>query len=178
MKRVLVGCGVVLLLLVALGVGSLLWLKHQLSSPMAPPGAPTVELAVAKGVTGRGLGPQLVSQGLVRSPFLWHWSLKLRGNFSPKAGRHVVSPSMTMDELASALEGPPLPEDIAFSIIEGWRLRDTDAALSAAGYLCWRGKNLAKPRGWMDALRAYNLSDQYARTVRDWATAYAEGHTL
>jgi membrane-bound lytic murein transglycosylase B len=53
-----------------------------------------------------------------------------------------------------------------------------DAALSAAGYLCWRGKNLAKPRGWMDALRAYNLSDQYARTVRDWATAYAEGHTL
>ena len=53
-----------------------------------------------------------------------------------------------------------------------------DAALSAAGYLCWRGKDLAKPRGWMDALRAYNLSDQYARTVRDWATAYAEGHTL
>ena len=50
-----------------------------------------------------------------------------------------------------------------------------DAALSAAGYLCWRGKDLATPRGWMDALRAYNLSDQYARTVRDWATAYADG---
>ena len=53
-----------------------------------------------------------------------------------------------------------------------------DAALSAAGYLCWRGKHLDTPRGWMDALRAYNLSDQYARTVRDWATAYAEGHSL
>ena len=53
-----------------------------------------------------------------------------------------------------------------------------DAALSAAGYLCWRGKDLATPRGWMDALRAYNLSDQYARTVRDWATAYAKGHPL
>ena len=53
-----------------------------------------------------------------------------------------------------------------------------DAALSAAGYLCWRGKDLAKPRGWMNALRAYNLSDQYARTVRDWATAYADGHPL
>ena len=53
-----------------------------------------------------------------------------------------------------------------------------DAALSAAGYLCWRGKDLATPRGWMDALRAYNLSDQYARTVRDWATAYAHGHPL
>jgi membrane-bound lytic murein transglycosylase B len=53
-----------------------------------------------------------------------------------------------------------------------------DAALSAAGYLCWRGKDLATPRGWMEALRAYNHSDQYARTVRDWATAYADGHPL
>lgn len=53
-----------------------------------------------------------------------------------------------------------------------------DAALSAAGYLCWRGKDLATPRGWMNALRAYNHSDQYARTVRDWATAYADGHPL
>jgi membrane-bound lytic murein transglycosylase B len=53
-----------------------------------------------------------------------------------------------------------------------------DAALSAAGYLCWRGKDLSTPRGWMDALRAYNLSDQYARTVRDWATSYAAGHPL
>lgn len=53
-----------------------------------------------------------------------------------------------------------------------------DAALSAAGYLCWRGKDLSTPRGWMAALRAYNHSDQYARTVRDWATAYADGHPL
>lgn len=53
-----------------------------------------------------------------------------------------------------------------------------DAALSAAGYLCWRGKDLSTPRGWMDALRAYNYSDSYARTVRDWATAYADGHSL
>jgi membrane-bound lytic murein transglycosylase B len=53
-----------------------------------------------------------------------------------------------------------------------------DAALSAAGYLCWRGGDLSEPEGWMKALRAYNLSDQYARAVRDWATAYANGHPL
>ena len=51
-----------------------------------------------------------------------------------------------------------------------------DAALSAAGYLCWRGKDLSTPRGWISALRAYNNSGIYARAVRDWATAYAEGH--
>jgi len=53
-----------------------------------------------------------------------------------------------------------------------------DAALSAAGYLCWRGKDLATPRGWITALWAYNDSDVYARAVRDWATAYAAGHSL
>ncbi|MGB8406639.1 MAG: lytic murein transglycosylase [Mycobacterium sp.] len=53
-----------------------------------------------------------------------------------------------------------------------------DAALSAAGYLCYRGKNLATAHGWMEALRAYNMSDDYARAVRDWATAYANGRHL
>lgn len=53
-----------------------------------------------------------------------------------------------------------------------------DAALSAAGYLCFRGKDMSTPRGWMNALRAYNHSDSYARTVRDWATAYADGRSL
>ena len=53
-----------------------------------------------------------------------------------------------------------------------------DAALSAAGYLCWRGKDLSTPRGWIIALRAYNNSGVYARAVRDWATAYAAGHPL
>ena len=37
---------------------------------------------------------------------------------------------------------------------------------SAAGYLCFRGKDLATPAGWMNALRAYNHSDQYARAAR------------
>ncbi|MAS03772.1 MAG: hypothetical protein CL534_03650 [Ahrensia sp.] len=50
-----------------------------------------------------------------------------------------------------------------------------DAALSAAGYLCNRGGDLATPKGWMTALWAYNQSDPYARSVRDWATAYAAG---
>jgi membrane-bound lytic murein transglycosylase B len=53
-----------------------------------------------------------------------------------------------------------------------------DAALSAAGYLCWRGKDLATAKGWMSALLAYNDSEMYLRAVRDWATAYAAGHPL
>ena len=100
-----------------------------------------------------------------------------------------------VDSDAGALDGDP-DLDRAMGpmqfIPETWRLYGVDAnndgevspdnfddaALSAAGYLCWRGKDLSTPRGWMNALRAYNLSDQYARTVRDWATAYADGHPL
>ena len=50
-----------------------------------------------------------------------------------------------------------------------------DAALAAAGYLCYTGGDLATPTGWLKALRAYNDSEVYARSVRDWATAYASG---
>jgi membrane-bound lytic murein transglycosylase B len=53
-----------------------------------------------------------------------------------------------------------------------------DAALSAAGYLCWRGKDLATAKGWVTAMLAYNYSGMYLRAVRDWATAYAAGHPL
>jgi membrane-bound lytic murein transglycosylase B len=52
-----------------------------------------------------------------------------------------------------------------------------DAALSAAGYLCFRGGDLAISRGWTAALRAYNDSDLYARAVRGWAAAYARGRS-
>lgn len=48
-----------------------------------------------------------------------------------------------------------------------------DAALSAAGYLCWNGKNLATAQGWLNAIMAYNHSYAYARTIRNWATSYA-----
>ena len=53
-----------------------------------------------------------------------------------------------------------------------------DAALTAAGYLCNRGGDLGTAQGWMKAILAYNNSREYARSVRDWASAYAAGHPL
>ncbi|MFP5311719.1 MAG: lytic transglycosylase domain-containing protein [Actinomycetes bacterium] len=48
-----------------------------------------------------------------------------------------------------------------------------DAALSAATYLCARGRDLTTARGWTDAIYAYNQSDPYIRKVQAQATAYA-----
>lgn len=48
-----------------------------------------------------------------------------------------------------------------------------DAALSAADYLCGHGRDLTSPRGWTDAIYAYNQSDAYIRQVQVRAAEYA-----
>lgn len=135
MKRILLVLLAVLLLAAGAAGAAFVWAESQVNTAAAPPGAPAVEFTVPKGATGRRLGNQLAEQGLIRDARLWRWHLFRRGHFSPKAGRHKVSPSMTMAELSSALEGAPIPEDIPFVVIEGWRLRDTDEALAAAGLI-------------------------------------------
>lgn len=48
-----------------------------------------------------------------------------------------------------------------------------DAALSAATYLCARGRDLTTAQGWTDAIHSYNQSDPYIRQVRTQASSYA-----
>jgi UPF0755 protein len=135
MKRILVVLLGVLVLAAGAAAGTFFWVEGEAKRAAAAPGAATVEFTVPKGATGRALGPQLAAQGLIRDARLWRWHLFRRGQFAPKAGRHAVSPSMTMAELATALEGAPIPEDKPFVVIEGWRLRDTDEALATAGLI-------------------------------------------
>ena len=49
-----------------------------------------------------------------------------------------------------------------------------DAALSAAAYLCARGRDLTAGNGWTEAIYSYNQSDSYVDQVRRQATSYAE----
>ncbi len=135
MKRILIVLFGLVVLAVGAAAGTFFWVEREVQRAVAPPGAASVEFTVPKGATGRGLGPQLASQGLIRDARLWRWLLYRRGQFAPKAGRHAVSPSMSMAEIATALEASPIADDVPFSVIEGWRLRDTDAALAAAGLI-------------------------------------------
>ncbi|MBZ4398244.1 MULTISPECIES: endolytic transglycosylase MltG [Myxococcus] len=143
MKKVLAALAVVIVLAAVAGVGAFVVMEGAVNKAVAAPGAPVVEFTVPKGTSGRGLGGLLVTQGLLSDTRVWRYHLFRRGGFSPKAGRHPVSPSMTVAELAKALEGNPLPDDIPFVVVEGWRLRDTDAALVAA--------NLIKPGEYIAA---------------------------
>ena len=49
-----------------------------------------------------------------------------------------------------------------------------DAALAAARYLCAFRTDLGTGAGWVAAVRSYNHSDAYVRSVWDAATAYAD----
>lgn len=49
-----------------------------------------------------------------------------------------------------------------------------DAALSAAGYLCAAGGDLATASGWVNAIHAYNPDAAYLDAVRGYANQYAK----
>jgi UPF0755 protein len=134
MKKVIIGL-VVLVALAVVGAGAVYaMLEGAVSAPLGPASAPDVEFTVTKGTTARGLGAMLVKQQLIKDTNSWRYFLWKRGALNAKAGRHLVSARMNMSEIATALEGVPLPDDVPFVIIEGWRLRDTDKALAEKGW--------------------------------------------
>ncbi len=134
MKKVLIGLVVLVLLAVGGVAGTFMVMQNIVATPLGPATAPDVEFTVAKGTSARGLGPQLVAQGLIKDPNAWRFFLWRRGALNAKAGRHLVSARMPMADLATALEGVPIPDDVPFVVIEGWRLRDIDKALAEKGW--------------------------------------------
>ncbi len=135
MKKVLAAFAVIVVLAVAAGVGGLLWLRGGANAAMGPADAPDAVFVVDKGVSGRAVGAALVKGGYVGHPWFWRYYLRVHPGFSPKAGKHPLSPRLTLPEIAAELEKSPIPESDPFVMIEGWRLRDTDAALVARGYI-------------------------------------------
>ena len=136
MKKLLVATSLLLGLL-ALGLGAaFLYAEHAVSAAPGPvEQGGEVILTVPKGLSARGIGRLLQSQGLIPNESLWRYHLWRRGGILAKAGRFQVTRGMAIRELAVVLEGPPLPDDQPFVVVEGWRLRDTDAALVAAGLI-------------------------------------------
>ncbi|WP_224243439.1 endolytic transglycosylase MltG [Hyalangium gracile] len=133
-KLLIVFLGLVVLAGAAAG-GAFLWAEKGASTPKVVGEAPEVIFVVKKGTSARALGPELVGQGLIEDARFWRYHLFRRGGLAAKAGRFKLRASMSIQEIATALEGPPLPEDVPFVMIEGWRLRDTDAALATKGLI-------------------------------------------
>jgi len=110
-------------------------LERATTTPLRPGDDAKVVWEVPRGATGRSLGRKLERDGLIRAEWMWRYHLWRRGGLAAKAGRFEIGPGMSIPEIASALEGTPLPEDVPFVVVEGWRLRDTDAALAERGLI-------------------------------------------
>ena len=107
----------------------------RLNALAVEPGTGTgeVELEVPKGSTARSVGGLLEKNGLVPDTTVFRFVVWKRGGLSLKAGKFKLARTLSPMELAAALEKAPLAEDEPFAVLEGWRIRDVDAALVAAG---------------------------------------------
>lgn len=123
---------VIALTVVALGAGGYVFqLDSQAHAP--GPGNGDIEFEVPKGANARSVGQQMQKVGLIKDPIVFRYVVWKRGGLALKAGKFKLASSLSPLELAAALEKPPLAEDEPFVVVEGWRLRDVDEALVAAG---------------------------------------------
>ena len=122
----------VLLVLGAAGVGAF-YLRLATAAEAPGTGTGEVELEVPKGANARTVGALLEKNGLVPDATVWRYVVWKRGGLSLKAGKFKLDAQRSPMQLAAALEKPPLAEDEPFVVVEGWRIRDVDEALVAAG---------------------------------------------
>lgn len=106
-------------------------------APVDPSDPTEVEVEVPPGATANSVAPLLEDEGLIPAP--WKWKLYLRANPDEarclKAGRFRLRRDMSMREVMATLCSTPLPEDVPFTVLEGWRIREIDAALVDAGWI-------------------------------------------
>lgn len=119
-----------------LAVGVWLFVQQAFDEPKTPGSTETVVFEVPKGATLSKVGLQLQQEGLITDARIWRLYLKLyRDSPSPKAGKHEIGPGMNIAQMLVVLSEKPISEDVPLTMVEGWRLRDADAALAAKGLI-------------------------------------------
>jgi UPF0755 protein len=145
-----------------------------------PADAEPVVFEVSKGSSVRSIAPALASAGLISSPdnFVLYVRITKEGGCI-KAGRHKLSSAMDAGALIAALCGVPLANDEPFTIVEGWRIREIDAALAEKG---WTrpgeyAEAVAHPSTYIapfplpaTSIEGYLFPETYMVTVEQWDT--------
>ena len=104
-------------------------------APNHPSDHSIVVLEVPPGSTALGLTETLLDQGLIPSKWKWKWYLRQTKTNCLKAGSFEVKPSFSMVQLLDTLCGVPLSDDVIFTVVEGWRIQEIDAALAKQGFI-------------------------------------------
>ncbi len=116
--------------------GGWAYVQKSFAEAQAPGSEQTQIFEVPKGATLSKVGSQLAKKNLIADVRIWKLYLRVNPQSpSPKAGRHEIGPGMNIPELLTALAKNPISEDVPLTMVEGWRLRDADAALTAKGLI-------------------------------------------
>ncbi len=110
--------------------------ESALFAPVDAGDTEAVRFTVPAGATANSMGGALASAGLISSADRWRLFLKLSGEGGClKAGDFELNRAMALPEIMDTLCGVPLADDVPFTVVEGWRIRDIDAALAAQGLI-------------------------------------------
>lgn len=103
--------------------------RGRLEQPLDPAGAPR-QFVVQPGSTARAIAENLAGAGLIADARLFEAYVRANG-LAPRlqAGTYQLSPSMTIPQIAQALQNARAPE-IVVRVGEGWRLEQTADFLS------------------------------------------------
>jgi UPF0755 protein len=99
--------------------------------PAAGPGAPRVRLVIRPGETTAQIATELQQRGLIRNALVFRlWANRQGLDRSLRAGVHLVSASMTMDQMITALQ-QSVSDQISITIPEGTRVTEFPHFLTA-----------------------------------------------
>lgn len=105
-------------------------------APADPSDATEIVVTVPNGASARAMGSVLKEARVIDDAkgFSWYVRINKEGDCI-KAGDHSVSRSMSHSEIIVALCGAPIVDAEPFTVLEGWRIREIDAALTDKGLI-------------------------------------------
>ena len=120
-------------LLIFISCSSLGGLSGQ---PADPQDSTEIIIEVPKGATARGMGAHLENAGVLDDGEAFSWFVRIhKQGGCIKAGKHAVTRAMTHENIIASMCGVPLVDAEPFTVLEGWRIREIDAALVKAGHI-------------------------------------------
>ena len=111
-------------------------IAERAGAPADPSDNTEYTFTVDKGTTARSLGPKLAEAGIIDDgdAFTTYVRLTKEGGCL-KAGRFHLRRSMSAGEILTEVCGAPLADEEPFTVVEGWRIREIDAALTKKGWI-------------------------------------------
>jgi UPF0755 protein len=105
------------------------WVNRQIN-PSGSPGA-VQTITVPKGATSSDIGDLLSDEGIIGSPFVWSWYLRINGGGPFEAGDYQLAPNSSMGDVVDILSrGPKPPEEKRFTVPVGYTVKQTQARLA------------------------------------------------